>query len=147
MRAVLVTFAAVCAAATGCDRSDDGSFEQGCRQDTDCGGDGPVVCARNGGCYAASDIRAVHVNWTVNGMPASAASCGDQPDLRLEFQLGPDPSFQDFAYAPVPCAQGKFTIDKLPLDYTFVQLGQYSTQFFGATIDATTAEAQIDLKF
>jgi hypothetical protein len=94
-----------------------------CEADTDCVGSGQV-CARDGECLDSSGVRTIHVNWTVSGQPASAAACVNAPDLMLTFFDGAvgDPDGYEFGFAPVPCPEGKFTIDKMPLVYTGIDL-------------------------
>jgi hypothetical protein len=89
--------------------------QSSCKTDGDCGGD---VCARDGNCTAASNVRMVHVTWTVNGQQASATTCGATTDLELWF----DSPSTYFGYEPVPCMEGLFTIDKIPLEYNEVEL-------------------------
>jgi hypothetical protein len=80
----------------------------------------PNVCARNGECDPASDIRTLHVVWTVNSMAADATTCAPAPDLELDFIS----DFEDsFGFAPVPCMEGAFTIDRIPTRFTQVELG------------------------
>src|SRR5689334_1422886 len=80
-----------------------------CDVDRDCsGGD---VCTRTGSCQPASQVRAVHVNWTVKGGPASEAACAPSPDLQINFGVNAENAV--FGFSPVPCVQGKFTVDKL----------------------------------
>src|SRR5439155_4231994 len=86
-----------------------------CTVDKYCGGQ---VCARNGECVSASTVRMVKVTWTIRGQQASATACGSTPSLELWFN-----SPQDyFGYAPVPCMEGQFTIDKIPTRYDEVEL-------------------------
>jgi hypothetical protein len=106
----------------------------GCRQDSDCSSE---VCARNHICLPADQIRSVTVAWTIGGMAADIMSCSTNPDLSLRF-------YQDggdwFGYSPVPCAEGRFFIDKLPTYFTSAQLEVRSTgQWLSNPIDATGA--------
>ncbi len=104
------------------------------------------VCARIGGCTPADQIRAVHINWTLSGQPANATTCDATPSLYL--QISPPNTF-GLGWAPVPCSQGKFTIDKIPLVFTEVDLnvrGSENPPQHG-TIDAVTGEVTIDLPF
>ncbi len=107
MRAVLLI-----ALLAGCGSSDDS-----CSADSDCGGD---VCARDGECLPASEIKAVKVVWTIGGAPADATSCASNPDFYLYFYGSLTYSF---GYEPVPCMQGQFFIDKLPTAFDSVELG------------------------
>jgi hypothetical protein len=123
---------------------DPGFPGSGCHSDAEC--TGGTVCARAGGCTAPADIRAVHINWTVNGKPASTAACDTRQSLEIDFSTGSD-SNAHLGYAPVPCAEGKFTIDKLPMYFNFVQLGERRSLWRSAAIDAVTGEAALDLTF
>ncbi len=108
---------AVLVLCAGCPSSDshDGLM---CETDSQCGGD---ICARDGECIAASQVRQVKITWTIDGQPASATTCGPAPSLYLQFD---GPTFQDtFGFAPVPCMQGQFTIDRLPKRFDQVELG------------------------
>jgi hypothetical protein len=115
-----------------------------CRYDTGC--HPGEVCARNDACLPGNLVRFAHVSWTVSGMAAGAASCTAARDLRI--QLNNADVIGGLAYAPVPCEAGKFSIDKLPLDYTFVWLGRESgLNPIAATIDPVTGEAALDLPY
>ena len=111
-----------------------------CQADRQCSGG--ELCARTGSCLPASQIYAVHVNWTVKGMAASEDACSPSPDLEVDFRAGD--SDARFGYSPVPCIQGKFTVDKLPTKYNLVRLRHGSTWEM-ATIDAATGDAVFDL--
>lgn len=115
-----------------------------CRYDTGCyPGE---VCARNDTCLQSNLVRFAHVSWTVGGMAAGAASCTAARDLRI--QLNNADVIGGLAYAPVPCEEGRFSIDKLPLDYTYVWLGRESgLDPIAATIDPVTGEAGLDLPY
>jgi hypothetical protein len=89
-----------------------------CTVDSDCSGD---VCARDGQCYPSSQVRSVAITWTVSGAAPTTSSCSEFPDLTLEFDNAD--GVNAFEFEPVPCIEGKFTIDKLPLDYVQVDLG------------------------
>jgi hypothetical protein len=112
----------------------------GCQADADCGTN--AVCARDGECVAPSDVRVAHISWTVNGVAADATSCTTTPDLELDFFSGE----QAYGYEPVPCKEGKFSIDKLPIWYTSVQLTSQETGATASgTIDAATGDVSLDL--
>ncbi len=114
----------------------------GCTKDADCDA---KVCARDGSCYLATNIRAVHVTWTVHGDVASATSCAGSRYLQIRFS-GSGAAGGSISYAPVPCANGKYTMDKLPIAYTQVELGLEGGETgTTATIDRTTGDAVIDL--
>ncbi len=89
-----------------------------CSTDSDCSGQ---VCARDEQCYPAAQIRSVVINWTVSGAPPTASSCAAIPNLVLE--LDTSDLSTGFEFEPVPCIEGKFTLDKLPTIYTEVDLG------------------------
>jgi hypothetical protein len=108
-----------------------------CSSDADCGGD---VCARDGECAAAGDIRGVKVTWTLNGQMANATTCASSPDFFLEFYNSSNG--YDFGYEPVPCMQGQFFIDKIPKQYTEVGLSPIAGQFTQTEpIDASNTAA------
>jgi hypothetical protein len=88
----------------------------------------------------------VHVTWTLQSQPASSASCTSSPDLAIFF-FAPG-NGANWGYEPVPCAEGKFTVDKLPTWFTQVQLGDENTNdSYSATIDRGTGAAAIDLPY
>jgi hypothetical protein len=111
-----------------------------CVRDDQCGDD---LCARSGECLGASNLRQVTVKWTVNGANASAATCAAHPDLYVRFD-GPDYG-DTLRFAPVPCSQGSFFVDKLPRRYQQVELGLENSTGDVTSIDVTTAQAQFDL--
>jgi hypothetical protein len=116
MRAVAL-FAIVVIALWGCGAGDE------CRatgDGNDCPGD--QVCARSSECLPPEQIRSVHVNWTVRGQAASATTCAPAMSLYLLF-FSSDPN-DTFGYEPVPCVAGLFTIDKLPIRFTNVEIGK-----------------------
>lgn len=89
-----------------------------CESDSQCGAN---VCARNGECLPASEVRSVRVTWTIRGAPANATTCASMPSLYIQFDGS---TVQDsFGYAPVPCQEGVFSIDKLPSRFAQVELG------------------------
>jgi hypothetical protein len=101
------------------------------------------VCARDGECLSSSQIYTVHVTWTVNAAPASAAACAGVPDLKLYFDSLSATKL--FSYSPVACMEGEFTVDKLPkiYNYAFFQIdGAYDV---GNYIDATTGTLALDV--
>lgn len=120
-----------------------GGFGYACHQDAECGtGD---VCARDGECLPSDEVRVAHVTWTVNGQAADTATCGDDANLELDFYSGAD----SYGYAPVPCVEGKFTVDKLPVWYSSVELSRAGDQggsVYG-TLDRDSGEAVLDLRF
>ena len=116
MRAALL---AACGLLAGCPLSAGPSTGE-CDSDGDCAGN---ICARDGLCYPSSEVREVKTTWTIQGRTASPATCGPVVDLTIGFSgglAGESP----LQYAPVPCANGQWLMDKLPRDYTVVELGK-----------------------
>ena len=118
-----------------------GGHANGCTADSECGGG---ACTRDGTCQSASNVHAIHVTWTVRGNPASDVTCVNAPDLDIEFTSNAQ---DDLGFAPVPCRQGKFTIDKLAVWYDIVALGLDRYGGKTAVIDRTTGNATIDLPY
>jgi hypothetical protein len=112
----------------------------GCRQDSECGAQ---VCARNGSCYPATSIRAVTATWTIDGETASVATCTAHPYLFIRFATS---SGDSFGYAPVPCENGKFTIDKLPTSYSLVELGVDGAISGNTASISSDGDAMVDLR-
>jgi hypothetical protein len=113
-----------------------GGENLGCTSDTQCGSG--LVCARTGDCLESSSIHAIHVTWTVNGAAADATTCTRFPDLEISFGAS---NGATWGYAPVPCGEGKFSIDKFPVWFNEVELaGAYGA------IDRVTGEAMLDLQ-
>jgi len=82
--------------------------------------DTSLVCSRDGECLDSSELRSVKVTWTVAGAPPTAQSCANVGDFELTFI---DPIEQDqFGYAPVPCMEGQFSIDKIPSRFTYAEI-------------------------
>jgi len=111
--AVLSLLLAGCPLATGPSTGE-------CETDGDCVGN---VCARDGFCHPASTVREVKTTWTIRGQPASLTSCGPVTSLMIAFGGG-EAGEQPLAYAPVPCENGQWLMDKLPTSYTLVELGK-----------------------
>jgi hypothetical protein len=87
-----------------------------CHSDADCAypRSGGPSCAVDGDC----DTTVVaHISWTMSGQPASKATCAAAPELDLTFWYDDE----GFGYSPVPCAEGQFTVDNFPIEYTRVQ--------------------------
>ncbi|HMG19842.1 MAG TPA: hypothetical protein VK607_00945, partial [Kofleriaceae bacterium] len=62
----------------------------------------------------------------LKGAPASATSCASAPgDLMITFSQSSG-GHDDLSFVPVVCAEGKFTIDLVPLGYDRVALGRQS---------------------
>jgi len=119
-----------------------GNSGYGCHLDSECGTGS--VCARDGECLLASQVRIVHVNWTLHQQPAATATCAAAADLDITFYDGQT----TFGFSPVPCVEGKFTVDKLPTSYTSVGLERAGDGSGGATATFdTTGVATIDLPY
>jgi hypothetical protein len=115
-----------------------------CQADADCGGGG-FVCARDGECLTSSQVRTVHVTWTLQGSAASAATCAAAPDLDITFI---DTSDSQFGFSPVPCVEGKFTIDKLPTRYIEAALARTGDGGGGASgVFASDGTVPLDLSY
>lgn len=103
-----------------------------------------MVCTRDGACLAPDQIRAVHITWTVSGAAASATSCAGATDLELSLQ---GHGVAGFSFAPVPCVEGAFTVDRLSKAYDRVELGRNQLRDAqAATIDAS-GNAMLDLPY
>jgi hypothetical protein len=97
-----------------------------CGSDSDCVSElgSGYVCARDEECQLASNVHTVRITWTIMGQAAGSDTCSSSPDLELLFGQDGELSGTDyeFGFAPVPCAEGVFSIDKLPTYYTDVGL-------------------------
>lgn len=102
------------------------------------------VCARDNLCWRTSEVRFVKATWTVNGQPASATACARYPDLYIEFR---GTSVQSLGFSPVPCENGQFSVDKLPLGFTRVELGVDNGGPWRATSIGAAGTAALDLSF
>lgn len=125
------------AALAGCSLTSSGTGGE-CMNDQQCGDD---VCARNGECLAPSNVREVQVRWTMNGATATAETCAAHPNLFVQFS-GPDYG-DTMRFAPVPCRQGSFFIDRLPKRYQQVELGVEGSS--GDAVEIEAGVAQFDL--
>jgi hypothetical protein len=79
-----------------------------CEDDADCA-DGE--CTRTGECVAPDTALRIVIEWTVDGEPASDASCEPIRDLGVVFFDGDEAAE---SYQPVPCPIGRATFDKMP---------------------------------
>ncbi len=146
MRAAVLLLLASCADQGSSGFGGPGStLDSSCEADTQCPtGD---VCARDGSCMPPSEVRAIRVTWTVNGMAASATTCADAPNLAIAFASDSHGYYGALTYAPVPCAEGVFSVDKMPVQYIDVGLGEGAGGGPLTPIDPTTGDAAIDLEF
>jgi hypothetical protein len=95
-----------------------------CRAPLDCSAD--ELCARTHVCWPSDQLRAIHASWTLKGAPASATTFASAPgDLMITFSQSSS-GHNDLTFVPVACAEGKFTIDLVPLGYDRVALGRPS---------------------
>ncbi len=113
-----------------------------CTTDGDCAGN---VCARDGFCHAPSEVREVKTSWTIRGAAADAVTCANSVDLMIGFSGG-NAGEESFSYAPVPCANGQWLMDKLPRSYTIVELGRQDG-FPDQKSIGPTGEVTFDLRF
>jgi len=123
-----------------------GPISSGCSSDTSCGTGN--VCARDGECLAAADVRIIHVGWTVNGQPAGTSTCSSFPNLDITFTGNSADGYDQFGFAPVPCVEGKFTVDKMPKSFTQVALEpDCLCQTADSSVFDATGSATLDLSF
>ena len=143
---------AVCAiSCTGHAADDDGNDDEpgvfsghgGCQRDSACATG--ELCTRSGACLPASEVRAIHVTWTLSGQPADANTCRVEPRLRINIHASTDRG--RVSYAPVPCVAGKFTVDKLPRSFNQVELGRERGDAPRSAMIDTAGDAAIDLPF
>jgi hypothetical protein len=124
-----------------------GCFPQGdyqCDLDTDCSGG--EVCARTHECLAASDVRSVKIDWTIEGQPDTVTGCPALGLTDMTIQFTGDQT--ELSFAPVPCAGGSYFIDKLPLRFSEVSLAGNTAdgaQYYGDTPVGVDAEYTITL--
>lgn len=89
-----------------------------CTLDDDCSGGS--VCANTHDCVPAGTTTRVQIRWTVRGNAAGPDTCAPIPSL--EIAVLDDDSSDRAAFAPVPCAAGVYTFDKLPDHFDRVAL-------------------------
>ena len=135
MRGLLVLLAG-CSASSG-QPTYEPVVSQFCGPGTGCPND--EVCTRSNECAPTSEVRTIHVNWTVGGMAASETSCAVAQDLTLSFSGGG----HELTFEPVPCVEGKFSIDAMPTWYDQVRLGQRGRVAEGSLDD--NGEVALDL--
>jgi hypothetical protein len=140
----------------GGDGGDNGGYGGYCGSDSDCINElgSGYVCARDEECQLASDVRTVHITWTIMGSAAGSDTCSSSPDLELLFNQTGDLSGTNyqFGFAPVPCAEGEFSIDKLPDYYAYVGLFDNSSFSENDSAGATgtfdgSGDCALDLNF
>lgn len=96
-----------------------------CAIDSDCA---PGVCTRNGECALASEVRPITVEWTIRGEPATTQTCSRSPDLYVDF-LGKTAG-DLWSIDPVPCAAGRYSVDKLSRRFDRVEVGDIDEQWY-----------------
>jgi hypothetical protein len=101
------------------------------------------VCARDGLCWAESEVRSVRTTWTMRGLPADATTCSRSPNLYIEYDGNVS---DDLGFSPVPCELGLFNIDRLPRPFTRVEVGVKNGPWARTTIDVSN-EVAFDLMF
>jgi hypothetical protein len=144
MRGVLLVLLASCSLSRH--RETDVDEFGRCRSDASC--DDGDVCARNGACYPSDEVRAISVTWTLDGMAADSVTCANTEDLSVQLSSPDGGPFGNLEFAPVPCRQGKFSVDKLPTTFRSVVIrGRVAPGGQAGQIDAVTGEATIDLRF
>jgi len=146
MRLMLVTLVAGCLSQRSIvpdDSPDLPGAGDRCRSDAQCR-DGDL-CAHNSMCMVASELRTVHVNWTVDGMPASQTVCDPLGNLEIEFGTTQPVNDPQLAFSPLACAEGRFSIDKMPMTWTVVKITGRAIEAQSATIDAATGETTLAL--
>lgn len=128
----------------GCTGASSSSFPpdegRGCNRSA-CAAD--LVCTRDGACLPPDQVRAIHVTWTLSGAAASTTSCAAAPDLELSLD---GRGVGGFTFAPVPCVEGQFTVDKLSTAYDRVELRAESHGVQAVAIDAS-GNAALDLPY
>lgn len=115
-----------------------------CITDFDCA---PDVCARDKACHPAAEVREVKAVWTLQGQKASDATCAGTPDFYIRFRT--TSKADSIGFSPVPCNNGQFLMDKLPLTFIKVELGIDNGDGFGTqvkTIDSNGV-ATFDMMF
>jgi hypothetical protein len=146
MRVMLVTLVAGCLSQRSFptdDSPDPPGTGNRCSSDAQCR-DG-ALCAHNSTCMAASELRTVHVNWTVDGMPANQTVCDPLGQLEIEFGTNQPVTTAQLTFSPLACAEGKFTIDKMPMAWTAVKISGREIDAKSGTIDAVTGETTLAL--
>lgn len=119
-----------------------------CEQDSECASG--TVCARDWTCRPPDQLYTGHAEWTLMGQPASATSCASSTSLVVGFSDGS--GYGTGGYAPVPCAEGEFTLTKLPRTFTTVDIaidagsGAAQDPVTGA-VDPQTGVGLVDLPY
>jgi hypothetical protein len=115
-----------------------------CLTDTDCGGD---VCTRTHECLPADQVHSVMLRWTISSAAASDSACTTAGIDHLEVSYLDDYDGEQITYAPVPCGEGQFLVDKLPTRYDAAEITALApggsvwadvfTQLDAGTVDVT----------
>ena len=112
----------------------------GCHQDSDCT---PDVCARDGECLGLAQVRHIQLTWTITGAAASDTTCTAHPDFEVQFSS--DQTGDGIGFAPVPCNEGKFTIDKMPDRFTNASIDDASGNVYVSGPFDGSGNASFDL--
>lgn len=126
-----------------------GGEDSFCLQDSDCNPNGgsAYICSRVEECLMPSEVRTLHVRWTVSGQAAGSASCASAPALELELGITGEGEF-DFGWAPVPCVEGEFTVLAMPSYYTQVGLlREYDAEGGVSGVLDGSGNASLDLPY
>ena len=126
----------------GCQPPSDIPSDGECEADEDCGS--RQVCARDNLCWSASDVRSVRTTWTLRGQPPDTTTCARSPDLYIQFR---GPGVENLGFSPVPCINGQFFVDKLPREFTRVEVGTDDNSVWDNTAISSAGSAAIDLAF
>jgi hypothetical protein len=95
------------------------SYPGQCMVDQECNSD--QVCARDESCASPAGLRDLYVNWTIDGVAPTTASCQRIGDLSLNFVNNNEG--EDIGFEPVPCNLGTYHIDKMPPSYIGASIG------------------------
>lgn len=115
---VVVGALAACSSGDGLKTCEDEEIGPGdckaCGQDNPCGNG--ETCAADESCWPPSDLDQITVTWTVDGQPASAATCASIPNLEIILSVGGlyVNDIDSLGYGPVPCALGTLAESDIP---------------------------------
>jgi hypothetical protein len=130
---------------TGGWTSTPGGTDYQCMADADCNS-ASLICSSTFQCMKPSAVHAIHVNWTLDEKPASTTTCANAPTLELSFT--DVNGYNGWGYAPVPCAEGKFTIIKMPVTFVGANMGSEdgTGSYFNGSFDGS-GNTTIDLQY
>jgi hypothetical protein len=120
--------------------------QDNCRSNANCGGG--EVCARNHTCWPPELLRAVHANWTLRGAAASPTTCAAAPsNLMITFYESNGSRSGEVSFLPIACAQGRYTIDLLPMSYDRVAISRESGADRQEAVIDSLGDALLDLPY